>query len=74
MRERPGASLRMFAATVFQWRYCIRLENLGEEAVQLRERHWRIFSAGAGHHCQGGHTGDSEGAGHHWQGETHWRQ
>lgn len=28
----------------FQWRYCIRLENLGELSVQLRERHWRIFS------------------------------
>ena len=28
----------------YQWRYCIRLENLGEETVQLRERHWRIFS------------------------------
>lgn len=27
-----------------QWRYCIRLENLGELSVQLRERHWRIFS------------------------------
>lgn len=27
-----------------QWRYCIRLENLGEQSVQLRERHWRIFS------------------------------
>ena len=27
-----------------QWRYCIRLENLGDETVQLRERHWRIFS------------------------------
>lgn len=27
-----------------QWRYCIRLENLGELTVQLRERHWRIFS------------------------------
>ncbi|TRY93931.1 hypothetical protein DNTS_035531 [Danionella cerebrum] len=26
------------------WRYCIRLENLGNEVVQLRERHWRIFS------------------------------
>lgn len=26
------------------WRYCIRLENLGEKTVQLRERHWRIFS------------------------------
>jgi len=30
--------------TITQWRYCIRLENLGEETVQLRERHWRIFS------------------------------
>lgn len=28
----------------YWWRYCIRLENLGEQAVQLRERHWRIFS------------------------------
>ena len=31
-------------ACVTQWRYCIRLENLGEDTVQLRERHWRIFS------------------------------
>jgi len=29
---------------VFWWRYCIRLENLGEATVQLRERNWRIFS------------------------------
>lgn len=29
---------------ILQWRYCIRMENLGELAVQLRERHWRIFS------------------------------
>jgi len=29
---------------ILQWRYCIRLENLGELSVQLRERHWRIFS------------------------------
>uniref|UniRef100_A0A6A7FU64 Polymerase delta-interacting protein 2-like isoform X1 n=2 Tax=Hirondellea gigas TaxID=1518452 RepID=A0A6A7FU64_9CRUS len=29
---------------VYWWRYCIRLENLGESTVQLRERHWRIFS------------------------------
>ncbi|KAJ8312003.1 hypothetical protein KUTeg_009376 [Tegillarca granosa] len=28
----------------YWWRYCIRLENIGEETVQLRERHWRIFS------------------------------
>lgn len=29
---------------VYWWRYCIRLENLSDLAVQLRERHWRIFS------------------------------
>lgn len=29
---------------IFQWRYCIRLENLGKLSVQLRERHWRIFA------------------------------
>ncbi|XP_014017662.1 polymerase delta-interacting protein 2 isoform X1 [Salmo salar] len=29
---------------VYWWRYCIRLENMGSEVVQLRERHWRIFS------------------------------
>jgi len=29
---------------VYWWRYCIRLENLGEQTVQLRERNWRIFS------------------------------
>ncbi|KAG7233617.1 hypothetical protein INR49_006798 [Caranx melampygus] len=29
---------------VYWWRYCIRLENMGNEVVQLRERHWRIFS------------------------------
>ncbi|XP_039298845.1 polymerase delta-interacting protein 2 isoform X6 [Nilaparvata lugens] len=31
-------------SSVYWWRYCIRLENLGELTVQLRERHWRIFS------------------------------
>ncbi|KAA0716255.1 polymerase delta-interacting protein 2 38 kDa DNA polymerase delta interaction protein [Triplophysa tibetana] len=31
-------------SNVYWWRYCIRLENLGNEVVQLRERHWRIFS------------------------------
>lgn len=31
-------------STVYWWRYCIRLENLGPLTVQLRERHWRIFS------------------------------
>ncbi|GFR81750.1 polymerase delta-interacting protein [Elysia marginata] len=29
---------------VYWWRYCVRLENRGVETVQLRERHWRIFS------------------------------
>eukprot|EP00096_Caligus_rogercresseyi_P003975 TRINITY_DN1805_c0_g1_i1.p1 TRINITY_DN1805_c0_g1~~TRINITY_DN1805_c0_g1_i1.p1 ORF type:complete len:331 (+),score=70.50 TRINITY_DN1805_c0_g1_i1:167-1159(+) len=29
---------------VYWWRYCIRLENLGDSIVQLRERNWRIFS------------------------------
>merc|ERR1711915_740646 len=28
---------------VYWWRYCIRLENLGQATVQLRERNWRIF-------------------------------
>ncbi|XP_067648232.1 polymerase delta-interacting protein 2 [Eurosta solidaginis] len=32
------------ASSVYWWRYCIRLENLGVLSVQLRERHWRIFS------------------------------
>ncbi|KAG1666135.1 polymerase delta-interacting protein 2 [Nymphon striatum] len=27
-----------------RWRYCIRLENLGNVTVQLKERYWRIFS------------------------------
>lgn len=31
-------------SSVYWWRYCIRLENLGDLTVQLRERHWRIFS------------------------------
>ncbi|GFS28276.1 polymerase delta-interacting protein 2 [Trichonephila inaurata madagascariensis] len=31
-------------AGVYWWRYCIRLENLGDLTVQLRERYWRIFS------------------------------
>uniref|UniRef100_A0A6G1SCA6 Polymerase delta-interacting protein 2 n=1 Tax=Aceria tosichella TaxID=561515 RepID=A0A6G1SCA6_9ACAR len=26
------------------WRYCVRLENFSEFSVQLRERHWKIFS------------------------------
>ncbi|KAL3313418.1 polymerase delta-interacting protein 2 [Cichlidogyrus casuarinus] len=26
------------------WRYLIRLENLGPEALQLRERFWKVFS------------------------------
>ncbi|XP_037069229.1 polymerase delta-interacting protein 2-like [Pollicipes pollicipes] len=31
-------------SAVHWWRYCIRLENLGQQTVQLRERNWRIFS------------------------------
>ncbi|KAL4223435.1 polymerase delta-interacting protein 2 [Mactra antiquata] len=27
----------------YWWRYCIRIENLGDESVQLRDRNWRIF-------------------------------
>jgi len=34
----------MSVFALYQWRYCIRLENLGDDTVQLRERHWRIFS------------------------------
>jgi len=30
--------------SVYWWRYCIRIENLGHINTQLRERHWRIFS------------------------------
>lgn len=26
------------------WRYCVRLENFSDASVQLRERHWKIFS------------------------------
>lgn len=26
------------------WRYCVRLENFGDYSIQLRERHWKIFS------------------------------
>lgn len=29
---------------VFKWRYSIRIENLSNQPVTLRERHWRIFS------------------------------
>ncbi|KAF0301341.1 polymerase delta-interacting protein 2 [Amphibalanus amphitrite] len=31
-------------SAVHWWRYCIRLENLTTQTVQLRERNWRIFS------------------------------
>ena len=31
--------------TFSQWRYCILMENLGEQTVQLRERHWKIFAS-----------------------------
>lgn len=32
------------SSSIYWWRYCIRLENLGDLSCQLRERHWRIFS------------------------------
>lgn len=28
----------------YWWRYCVRLENLSKETIQLRECHWRLFS------------------------------
>jgi len=31
-------------ASGYWWRYCVRLENTGDMSVQLKERHWRIFS------------------------------
>ncbi len=30
------------ATSQFVWAYHVRLENLGEETVQLRSRHWKI--------------------------------
>lgn len=30
--------------TNYWWRYCIRIENLGEESIRIRERHWTIYS------------------------------
>lgn len=32
------------STTSYWWRYCIRLENLSDLSVQLKERHWKIFS------------------------------
>ncbi|XP_074640885.1 polymerase delta-interacting protein 2-like isoform X2 [Tubulanus polymorphus] len=29
---------------IYLWRYCIRLENLSDQTVRLRERHWKIYS------------------------------
>ncbi|CAG0893624.1 unnamed protein product [Cyprideis torosa] len=45
-RESQGNTVywNSYLPLFFQWRYCIRLENLGAMSVQLRERHWRIFS------------------------------
>merc|ERR1712178_101493 len=39
-------ALSSYAGTVQQywWRYCIRLENVGTQNVQVCERNWRIFS------------------------------
>jgi len=30
--------------TNYWWRYMIRIENLGDESVRIRERHWTIYS------------------------------
>lgn len=42
----PSTVTASFGDTVQQywWRYCIRLENVGTQNVQLCERNWRIFS------------------------------
>jgi ApaG protein len=40
----------------YVWAYNIRIENLGEETVQLKNRHWRITSST-------GHTEEVRGAG-----------
>lgn len=44
MVKHRNKKLKSVCLVFLQWRYCIRLENLGNEVVQLRERHWRIFS------------------------------
>ncbi|XP_066921161.1 polymerase delta-interacting protein 2-like isoform X2 [Clytia hemisphaerica] len=36
-------SRMVHGAKSYWWRYSIRLENMGMESVQLKERHWRIF-------------------------------
>lgn len=33
----------LITSFLFQWRYTIRLENLGSETVQLRHRSWKIY-------------------------------
>ena len=33
-----------FSFFLFQWRYSIRIENIGLKTVQLAERHFRIVS------------------------------
>ena len=30
---------------ILQWRYSICIENKGNTKVQLKQRHWRIFSS-----------------------------
>lgn len=36
--------LSNFLLINLQWRYCVRIENLGDITVQLRERHWQVYS------------------------------
>ena len=40
----PWQGAKYYSLAFLQWRYCLRLENLGEQTVQLRERNWKIFS------------------------------
>lgn len=42
-RKDPAGSPTTSQA-IYWWRYSIRMENLGNRSMQLRERHWRIFS------------------------------
>lgn len=37
-------TIRNWLTNCLQWRYCVRIENLGDSTVQLRERHWQIYS------------------------------
>ncbi|VDK31862.1 unnamed protein product [Taenia asiatica] len=40
----PLSMAKSFKFSFVQWRYLIRLENLTDECLQLRERFWKLFS------------------------------